>query len=222
MDSLLNDYVLYYEARMKRRENTKVYLHSYPSEKAIYELVASCKDMEALQARGAEIRTLALQNSIALVKDQEIYRKRIYEDCGEFIRAGAPANILAQADDMQTDMELVEMVSRVHQKNSIDITVDQLTGIFYSDFVAMENIEVYQQATIPEEWKKDCEAYAQETMNRGKKLWEETELPEARHWQPGWTLNYALLQEDRHRRLIPVNDAELEKKILLHKKYKPA
>jgi hypothetical protein len=222
MDTIFNDYMLYYEARMKRRQQTDIYSHSYLSEKAIYELVASCNSMEDIQARAAEFRALSVQNAIALVKDQEMYRKQVYEDCKEFIRAEAPAAILEMIDSMQVDMEIVEMVNRVHQKNSIDITLDQLTAMFYSDFTAMENIEVYKQARIPEEWRAACDGYAQDSMDSGKKLWRETQLPEARNWQPGWTLNYDLLHETRHRRLIPVNDVELEKKIALHKMYKPA
>ena len=85
----------------------------------------------------------------------------------------------------------------------------------------MENIEVYQQAVIPDEWRQECNGHAQEAMDSGKKLWQEKQLPEARNWKPGWTLDYKLLFEDRHRRLIPVNDLEMEKKIALHKLYKP-
>ena len=222
MDPLFSDYILYYEARMKRWENSNTYTYSYRSEKAIYELVASCGSMEDLQSKADQFRALTIQNAIALVKDQETFRKKVYEDCKEFIRAKGPDSILKKIDEMTTDMELVEMVNGLLQKNSIEITVDQLVSFFYSDFVAMENIEVYQQACIPEEWRKECDGYAQDTMDSGKKLWQETQLPDARNWQPGWTLNYDLLQEERHRRLIPVNDIELEKKIALHKKYKPA
>lgn len=222
MDQIFNDYMLYYEARMKRRENDPNYSHSYQSEKAFYDLIASCSSMDELQGKAEQFRQLGVQNAIALVKDQETYRKKVYEDCKEFIRAEAPAAILAQIDNMQTDMEIVNMVSQVHKKNSIDISVDQFVNFFYSDFMAMENIEVYQQAIIPEEWKEECRGYAQNGMDSGKKIWEEKQLPEARNWQPGWVLNYRLLYEDRHRRLIPVNDVEMEKKITLHKVYKPS
>ncbi len=220
MDTVFNDYLLYYEARMNRWQNSDVYTQSYLSEKALYDLVASCTNMEGLQAKAGQFRQLSVQNAIALVKDQEAFRKKVYEECKEFIRAQAPAQILEHAGAMQTDMEIVEMVNRVHQKNSIDITVDQLLDFFYSDFIAMENIEVYQQAAIPEEWKAQCKQYAQDTIDSGKKLWQENQLPEARKWAPGWNLDYSLLHEERHRRLIPVNDEELEKKVALHKIYK--
>ena len=221
MDAIFNDYLLYYSARMKRWQNSKIYGHSYQSEKAIYELIASCTSMDELQSKADTFRSLTVQNAIALVKDQETYRKKVYEDCKEFVRAKAPAAILEQVGVMASDMEIVNMVNQVHQRNSIEISVDQLVNFFYSDFMAMENIEVYQQASIPEEWKNDCRGYAQDIMERGKKLWQETELPNARQWEPGWTMNYKLLYEERHRRLIPVNDVELEKKIVLHKMYKP-
>ena len=222
MDQVFNDYLQYYEARMKRRQNDPVYTHSYRSEKALYDLVASCGSLEELQEKKEAFIQLSVRNAVALVIDQETCRQKFYEECKEFIRAKAPEAILQQVEAMKTDMEIVEMVNRVHQQNNIEITVDQLVSFFYSDFIAMENIEVYQQAVIPEEWRSDTNTYARESMNSGKKLWQETQLPAARDWEPGWTLNYSLLWEDRHRRLIPVNDEEMEKKIALHKMYKPA
>ena len=222
MDQIFTDYLLYYEARMKRWQNSDVYTHSYQSEKALYDLVASCSGLEELQSKADAFRSLTVQNAIALVKDQEAYRKKVYEDCKEFIRAKGPATILEKIDAVSGDMELVAMVNKLMQENSIEITVDQLTSFFYSDFIAMENYEVYQQANIPGEWKADCKKYAQDILDSGKKLWQETQLPEARQWKAGWALDYALLKEDRHRRLIPVNDEELEKKITLHKTYKPS
>ena len=222
MDQVFADYLLYYEARMKRRQNDPMYPHSYQSEKAIYDLVASCNSMEELQEKKEDFIQLTIKNAIALVIDQETCRKKVYEECKEFIRTKAPTAILEKVGAMKTDMELIEMVNRVHQQNNIEITVDQLVSFFYSDFIAMENIEVYRQAIIPEEWRTDGNKYAQESMDSGKKIWQEKQLPSARDWEPGWTLNYSLLYEDRHRRLIPVNDVEMEKKIALHKIYKPS
>ena len=222
MDQIFKDYLLYYEARMKRRQNSDVYRNSFESEKAFYDLVSSCNCMEELQSKSDQFRELGVRNAIALVKDQEIYRKKVYMDCKEYIRAEASAAILEKAEAMKTDMELVEMVNQVHKQNSIDITVDQFVDFFFNEFIAMENIEVYKQSIIPEEWRKDCNQYAQDTMDSGKKLWEEKQLPDMRNWSPGWIMNYQLLYEERHRRLIPVNDAELEKKIALHKNYKPS
>jgi len=222
MDSIFTDYVTYYHARMQRWENNDAYPNSYQSEKALYELVAGCSNMEELQSKAEQFKALAVQNAIALVKDQEIFRKKIYGECKETIRAKAPTAILAQLDTATTDMELVNMINTVHQQNNIDITVDELLNMFYSDFVAMENIEVYQQAVIPAEWKEVCKQYETAIFESGKQLWQQEQLPAARQWQPGWIMDYDLLYETRHRRLMPVNDVELEKKIALHKTYKPA
>jgi hypothetical protein len=222
MDQIFKDYLLYYEARMKRWQNSDAYPHSYQSEKALYDLVASCSGMEELQGKTTAFRVLTVQNAIALVKDQEAYRKKVYEDCKEFIRAKGPATILEKIDAINSDMELVEMVNKTMQENNIEITVDQLVNFFYSDFIAMESYEVYQQANIPGEWKADCKKYAQDILDSGKKLWQENQLPQTRQWKTDWVLDYKLLHEDRHRRLIPVNDKELEKKIALHKIYKPS
>jgi hypothetical protein len=206
---------------MQRWQNNAVYSNSYLSEKALYEFVVACGTMEALQGRAEEFKALTVKNAIALVKDQEALREKAYKYCKETIREKGPANILAQADTVQTDMDLVSMVNKAMQQNSIEITVDELLAMFYSDFVIMENIEVYQQAEIPGEWKEKVKGYAQDIFDSCKKLWQQEQLPAARQWQPAWILDYNLLHEERHRRLIPVNDTELDKKIALHKLLKP-
>ena len=220
MDTIYKDYILYYEARMKRREHDAVYTNSYLSEKAMYELVASCNSIEDLQSKAEWFKELTIQNAIALVRDQETYRKAKYEACKESIRLQSPSTILQQLDNIHSDSELIDMVNKVHQQNNIDVTIDQLMNIFYNDFVSLENIEVYQQAEVPEEWKVKIAEYKKDIFAVGKKLWQETELPAARQWKQDWTMNYELLKQERHRRLIPVNDEELNKKIALHKTYK--
>ena len=83
---------------MNRWKNSNAYPHSYQSEKALYDLVSSCSTMEELQGKAAAFRALTVQNAIALVKDQEAYRKKVYEDCKEFIRANGPTTILEKID----------------------------------------------------------------------------------------------------------------------------
>ncbi len=222
MDIIFSDYILYYKARMQKREGDPVYPNSYLAEKAMYELVISCSSMDELMSKKEAFIECSTQNAVALVKDQETLRQNIYEDCKEFIYAEAPVFILEQIDAMRSDADIVTMVNNVHQKNSIKITVDQLMGVFYSDFTSMEQIEVYQQAEVPDEWKSQCAEYAHDVITAGRKNWIENELPSANEWQPGWKLDYRLLYEDRHRRLIPVNNKELEKMIVLHKIYKTA
>ena len=221
MEKVFEDYILYYEARVKRLENNEHYTNSYASEKTLCDLVKTCNSVDELQTKVEEFTALTVKNAIALIKDQETYRTQVYDDCKETIRAQASATILAGIDARQSDLEVIDMVNKVHQQNNIDVTVDELVNMFYSDFVAMENIEVYRDAEIPEEWKAQCAGYAKDTMESGKKLFHEVELPNARQWKAGWVLDYNLLKEERHRRLIPINDEELEKKIALHKTYKP-
>jgi hypothetical protein len=52
MDTILKDYKTYYEARMKRRESSAVYIHSYLSEKALFDMVNACESMEELRIKG--------------------------------------------------------------------------------------------------------------------------------------------------------------------------
>jgi len=45
-------------------------------------------------------------------------------------------------------------------------------------------------------------------------------LPHARKWEPDWQFNFDLIWEERHRRLIPIPDEELKKRVRQFKTYR--
>lgn len=59
-----------------------------------------------------------------------------------------------------------------------------------------------------------------ETIAEGKKLWKDVMVPESQKWQPDWKFDVDLIWEDRHRRLIPVPDELVEKRIQQFKTYR--
>lgn len=219
MDTRHKEYTEYYKSRMLKYEGNPMYENSYKTEKDLYEAIANSSSLEEF---GKELneKNLAVKNAIALVKDKETARKKHFEEIKEYIRLKAPSRILEILDSIQTETELIQKSNEIESEVSIEISVDLFTDIFYSDFPMLENIEVWQTAEVPEEWKRDLNNYITEALVQGRETWEKEIIPNARNWKPDWTFDFDLISEERHRRLIPVSNETTEKRIGQFKKYR--
>jgi len=205
---------------MKKYENNSLYPHSYQSEKELYDAIANSKDLEEF-GRKVEEGNLAVENAIALVKDQETARKNLYQELKEKIRLHAPLRILDVVDTVTTDTELVNSVSEIEGEVNVEITLDLFTDQIYHDLMILEEIEVYQKAEVPDEWKNEInQEYPQDLIDQGRKDWMDHVLPNAQQWDPHWQYDFDLIWEDRHRRLIPIPDQVLKKRIEQFKSYR--
>lgn len=220
MEKRHQEYMEYYQARLKKYENNPLYTHSYESEKELYDAIATSADLEEFGGK-VEEENLAVKNAIALVKDQETARKKMYQELKEEIRLHAPMRILDVVDSVKTDVELVNTVSDIEGEVSVEITLDLFTDQIYYDLLSLEEIEVFQSAEVPDEWKKEInQDYPQELISQGRKDWEEIVVPHAQQWDPNWHYNFDLIWEERHRRLIPIPREVLEKRIEQFKIYR--
>lgn len=214
------EYIDYYHVRMKKYENNSLYPHSYQSEKELYEAIANSKDLEEF-GRKVDEGNLAVENAIALVKDQETARKNLYQELKEKIRLHAPLRILDVVDTVTTDTELVNSVSEIEGEVNVEITLDLFTDQIYHDLMILEEIEVYQKAEVPDEWKNEInQEYPQDLIDQGRKDWMDHVLPNAQQWDPHWQYDFDLIWEDRHRRLIPIPDQVLKMRIEQFKSYR--
>lgn len=220
MNQRHQEYLEYYQSRLKKYENNPLYANSYQSEKALYDAISNSEDLEDFGQK-VESENLAVKNAIALVKDQETARKILYQEIKEDIRLHAPLRILDAVDSAKTDMELINIVSDIESEVNIEISVDLFTDELYHELMMLEEIEVYQSAEVPDEWKKEINHdYPQEMIQQGIKEWNEITVPNARKWDPEWQYNFNLIWEDRHRRLIPIPDEVLQKRIEQFKTYR--
>ncbi|BDZ71793.1 hypothetical protein [Methanobacterium petrolearium] len=220
MEKTHQEYMEYYKARLKKYEDNHLYPYSYQSEKALYDAIANSENLDEF-GRKVEEGNLAVENAIALVKDQETARKKLYLELKEKIRLHAPLRILDIIDTVKTDLELTDTVSEIEGEVSIEITLDLLTEYIYYDLLALEEIEVFQSAEVPDEWKKEInQDYPQELLNMGQEDWIESVVPNAHKWDPHWQYNFDLIWEERHRRLIPIPDEILKKRIEQFKTYR--
>ena len=219
MEEIHKQYIKYYEARMKKYEKSKIYPRSYETEKSLYEAISSASDLNAFKAN-LEKGNLAVKNAIALTKDKEIAFKELYHKLKEFVRAKSSEEILEKIDEAKTDQDVVTIVTDIDQKNSVKITIDLFTDEFYSDFKVLEDIEVWENAEVPDEWKVEIHESVQRDIEKGRKDWQENVLPNNRNWDANWNFNYDLIWEERHRRLIPFPDEIVKERIEQQKNYR--
>ncbi|MES2775498.1 MAG: hypothetical protein V4722_15085 [Bacteroidota bacterium] len=219
MDAILEDYKTYYQRRMQRYENDPLFSQSYQSEKALCDCISSAASMDDLMhTKATALKDLAVQNGVALVKDQATCRLQFYLKEKEDIKAKGQQEILDKISAATDAMQIVSIVSEIQAKNDVQVTVDELwpTHFFTTAIGFLENIEVSKNAIVPANWK--AEMQKQEAENR-KLFLESTAvfLTAIRNYAPGWNWDYELLWQHRHRKKCPLNDAVLQQRIEEHR-----
>jgi len=207
MDTLLEDYKAYYNARAERYKNDPNYPHSYSSEKELSAAMDSCSDLIEFRDK---VGDLNIKNAIALVKDQETARLKHYEEMKESVRAKAPSQILAEIDRAANENEVVKIVSEIEQEVSVAITLDGFVDAIYGDLIPLViNRSVYENANVPENYREDFQREVSELTSKIRARYAEINT-EGQQWDPSWKLHLDLVWENRHRRKIPLPDAVLE------------
>ena len=208
MSDFLKDYQDYYRVRMERYENDPDYQNSYQSEKAIYEAIASCTVLGEFKEK---LGNLNEKNAMALTKDDYTYRYKHYMNIKEFVRAKGPQRIVERADQCANVSDLITMVGEEENKNMLEISVDHI--YFFRDcWVLLDNIERYEKAEVPSSYKSERQKFANEMKADIKNRYKET-IEEMQKWQDGWKIDFDLIWEERHRRLIPYKDEDIRTKI---------
>ncbi|HBS06821.1 MAG TPA: hypothetical protein DEA96_17760 [Leptospiraceae bacterium] len=219
VDQRQKEYTEYYYARMKRYEGNPMYRKSYATEKALYELMRDAKTKEEYQKKFFGEK-LNIKNAIALVKDRETARRDHYRKIKEPIREKGSQEILDVVDSFQSEAEISTEIPKLQQKNSVAISVDGFADYFFDDFPVLESLEVARRADVPSRWKDEQAAYIKDTIAKGRADWQERVVPNARQWDPSWSFDYALIQEERHRRRIPLPDSVVKRRLPEHKEYR--
>ncbi|AXV37574.1 MAG: hypothetical protein CIT01_04870 [Methanobacterium sp. BRmetb2] len=220
MDQRHQEYIKYYRSRMLKYKNNPLYKNSFETEKSLYNAISNSKNLDEF-GKKIEENNLTVKNAIALVKDQETARKKHLKELKEYVKLKAPLRILEIIDSMESDMELVETVSKIEADVNIEISIDLMTDYFYNDFLSLEEIEVYKSAEVPEKWQNEINhEYPQEMISLGRENWTNDVLPSAHNWDPQWEFDFDLIWEERNRRLIPVSDEVVRKRIEQFKIYR--
>ena len=212
MPDLYEEYCGYYRARARKFEGRPLYGRSLKAEQELCTAFVSAGSAEAFRDRPDHMQ-LILNCGIAQVLDKEEARLKHFTETEETVRRKAPEDILSWAESVKDVLELLRRSSETEARVSIETAVDLFTDYFFSDFTALENIEVWKTADIPATWKQEMEENIRESTEEARKHWREIVTFRAGEWKPGWRFNPALVHETRHRRKIPVPDEVVEQRL---------
>lgn len=217
MTDYLKAYQKYYRARMQRYEGPDGRPlpgreHSHASERALYEAIAGCKTLGDFRTAVADLPD---KNAIALVKDQQKLRLAHYEALQEDVRALGPRRILERADSCADVNALITMVGEEENKNSIEISCDSIAP--FDDLRLLEELEAAESADVPGAYKNENAAWAEQTRARIRAEYSDAEA-NLQRCQPDWKFDFERIRAPRHRRLLPIPDAELERCIATTRK----
>lgn len=200
MVNYLEAYKEYYFLRMKQREGNADYSNTYAAEKNLFDIINSCATLEEFKDRLGNANE---QVAMALVTDEQNIRLRHYEEIKETVKAACCRRILDKVKQCANVTELITMVNEEQNLLNIEITTDTIYP--FADMLFLENIEIWEQAEIPAEYKERYAAYANEERASIKKAYVSIEK-EMNNWQPGWKFNFERIDEERHRRLLPYSN----------------
>ncbi len=211
------EYIAYYRARVQKYKNNPMYMHSFEAEHRMLEAIENSEDL-------AEFKTIVREDFIdvdiarALIKDQETARMKMFNDLKETTRAETSKNIISSVDAINDVADINDTVTRIMQKGNTAISQEEYISYVYNDFLYLENIEIWEKARVPEKWRTKLNGWAADMRKSAKDNWTNVIIPAAVKTDPGWKLDYRLMEEHRHRRLIPIPDSALKRRIAEHKK----
>jgi len=216
MDQLLEDYKLYYKARLDKYENNPIYPNSYQTEKALSDAMNSCNELHEFKDK---LGDLNIKNSIALIKDQETARLTHYTSLQEDKRAISPQLILRDIDTATDVNTAIEISNKHDQVGLVEISVDGFIDHVWGKLIpALERLDISRNAEYPAKYedKRQEEITTEEQWIR-----EEIQsiTKQLKDWKPEGNFDIELVWEHRHRKNIPIPDDVLRNRLTELKNY---
>lgn len=221
MDQRHAEYVEYYRSRLKKFEGNPMYPHSEAAERAMFDAIATASSLEEFRTRQAEGK-LALACAIATVRDEQNAQIAFLTEIQESVRVQPHLEILRNLDSQSyTDVgQVTTMVSEVMTRWNLEIARDEtLIAEFWPDWKVLEDIEMLEQAAVPEAWFAERQASHAAAIQRGREHYHGHSLPETRKFVPDYMPDHQALWQPRHRRKVPLADDIVAERIAGHKRY---
>jgi hypothetical protein len=208
----LADYRDYYRSRARRSAANPLYPETAAAEQAMADAVDAASSIEDLQATAVE---LSMAMGRALARDLANARAAIYAETAEAVRAQGPAEVLVGIAGAADAPALASMLAAIEQRTGSAVTVDELTRLWAMSLTALENVEVWRTAQVPDRWRSELERSATDALASERETWGAV-VTEARQHQPGWTFDPSVARAERHRRLVPTADSVFERRLAEH------
>jgi hypothetical protein len=220
MDQRHSEYIDYYRARLKKYEGNPTYPHSAAAEKEMFEAISTASDLEEF----GEIvhgQKLPLKCAIALVRDTYTAWAKLYEELEETVRLQPNLVILKNLDEMEFDtvMDLNTMVTDVETKWQLRISEDETLRVeVWGDLKIIEDTVEDEVAEVPGTWAEERRQSVANELRRGSEHWNQHTIPEAKKFFPDFQPDWETLWESRHRRVMPIPDESLRRRIADHRR----
>ena len=210
----LGEYREYYRARATRYATNPLYPSTAAAEQALAEAVDTSASMAQMQERVVG-GGLSLRCGQALAQDQAAARAALFARTGDDVRAQAPAEVLANLGSVTDAAALASLGSGAEQRAQQAVTVDEITRLWTMYLTALESIEVWRHARVPDRWRSELDRDAAEAAEMARGAWAEV-VAAARQHQPGWAFDPNTARAPRHRRLVPMPDEPFEARLAEH------
>ena len=221
MEQRHQEYADYYKARHARYAASKLYPEAAAAEAAMVECITTAPTLEAW---GEEMqrRNLNIACAVGLSRDQATADAALYDEIEEPVRAAGPKRILSELTGAQglTAADVASKVATILNENSKEITVDELVNVFHGNLDILEELEIYATAEMPDAWRADYAKVAADDVARNVALWQDVVLPNNRMWDPEWEFDELKIWETRFRRLIPMPDAVVKRRLQQFRSYR--
>jgi hypothetical protein len=134
----------------------------------------------------------------------------------EDVRILGPERILERVDQMETALDIAQMVVEESNKNSIEISMDESHRELLYAWKQLDDIEIYTNAEVPSKYKEKMKDIVEEAKESLRKTVERLEKNHA-EWQQGWKLRPEMIMEHRHIRLFPYKMEDIEEQLQKYK-----
>ncbi len=212
-DNFLQEYKEYYSVRAEKYADNPNYPNSYKAEKALSDAMQSCAVLEEFRDKIGNLNELC---AVALVKDEYLMEKAHFTKHQETVRINASQQVLQKTETITEVMELMPAVTEIENANSIKISMDEAHREFQSDWDLVDEITIYENAVVPDNYKQKMMQSAQKTKDSiisGVNSLEKNNT----EWQAGWRLNPEINMEYRHRNLLPYSDEHITEQLAKYK-----
>lgn len=209
----LAEYAAYYRSRAARYAANPAYPETARAERQMADLVAGATSFD--DVAGAMVEA-SVANGRALARDQANARAAVYAETAEDVRALGPAEVLAGLADCRDAAAIVALTSSVENRVVAAVTADEATRQWTADLVTLENAEVWRSAQVPERWRAQLLAWADEGESAARASWSSIAARAGQH-QPGWSFDEHTARAVRHRRLVPLPDSVFERRLAEHR-----
>jgi hypothetical protein len=212
-DSILEDYKLYYSARLAKYANNPKFRNSYLAEKQMSDALQACSCLEDFRENALALTTAC---AIALVKDEFRIELNFYDNQQEIIRGRASKSILEKIDFCLTSLDLATLVLEEKNKNNVTVSLDESHRISLSEWDLIDEISIFENAVVPEKYKArmlEVAGNIKQSLTEGIHSIEKTNSS----WQAGWKIIPEKNLEYRHLRILPFALVHVQAQIAVYK-----